>query len=263
MKGRRTDLSRTPCATSRALEIVGDWWSLLIVRDALLGLQRFGEFQKSIGLAKNILSSRLKKLVDDGVLRVEDILRTDPRITMLVNNAGLAAVAPLLASDVDTMSNIVAVNIDALVRLTYAVVPGFVDRKAGTIINVSSAVAIGAEMLNGVYSASKAFVLAFSQSLKNELADKGVRIQVVLPGATATDIWASAGMPVENLPKEIVMATEPMVDAALSGLDQGEFATAPSLPNLGDWDAFDKSRRALAKNLSRSEPADRYGVVRN
>jgi len=86
---------------------------------------------------------------------------------------------------------------------------------------------------------------------------------VVLPGATATDIWASAGMPVENLPKEIVMATEPMVDAALSGLDQGEFATAPSLPNLGDWDAFDKSRRALAKNLSRSEPADRYGVVRN
>jgi len=71
VKGRRTDLSRTPCATSRALEIVGDWWSLLIVRDALLGLQRFGEFQKSIGLAKNILSSRLKKLVDDGVLRVE------------------------------------------------------------------------------------------------------------------------------------------------------------------------------------------------
>jgi len=222
-------------------------------------------------IAKLITEATLRKVetvVADlsdraGVKRVEDILRTDPRITMLVNNAGLAAVAPLLASDVDTMSNIVAVNIDALVRLTYAVVPGFVDRKAGTIINVSSAVAIGAEMLNGVYSASKAFVLAFSQSLKNELADKGVRIQVVLPGATATDIWASAGMPVENLPKEIVMATEPMVDAALSGLDQGEFATAPSLPNLGDWDAFDKSRRALAKNLSRSEPADRYGVVRN
>jgi DNA-binding HxlR family transcriptional regulator len=71
MKGKRTDLSQNSCAASRALEIVGDWWSLLIVRDALVGLQRFGEFQKSIGLAKNILSSRLKKLTDGGVLRIE------------------------------------------------------------------------------------------------------------------------------------------------------------------------------------------------
>lgn len=71
MKGTRTDLSQSPCAASRALEIVGDWWSLLIVRDALVGLNRFGEFQKSIGLAKNILSSRLKKLVDNGVFRLE------------------------------------------------------------------------------------------------------------------------------------------------------------------------------------------------
>lgn len=71
MKGRRTDLGRSPCAASRALEVVGDWWSLLIVRDALLGVERFGEFQKRIGLAKNILSSRLKKLTDGGVLRVE------------------------------------------------------------------------------------------------------------------------------------------------------------------------------------------------
>jgi DNA-binding HxlR family transcriptional regulator len=71
VKGRRTDLSQTSCAASRALEIIGDWWSLLIVRDALVGVQRFNEFQKNIGLAKNILSSRLKKLVDGGVLRVE------------------------------------------------------------------------------------------------------------------------------------------------------------------------------------------------
>lgn len=71
MKGKRLDLSQESCAASRALSVVGDWWSLLIVRDALVGIERFGEFQKSIGLAKNILSARLKKLVDDGVLRIE------------------------------------------------------------------------------------------------------------------------------------------------------------------------------------------------
>ena len=123
---------------------------------------------------------------------------------------------------------------------------------------MSSGVAIGPEILNGVYSASKAFVLAFSQSLKHELADKGVRIQVVVPGVVATDSWANNGMPVENLPKEMVMSADAMVDAALSGFDQGEFATAPSLPDKDQWDAFDQARRALFENLSRSAPAARY-----
>jgi short-subunit dehydrogenase len=60
------------------------------------------------------------------------------------------------------------------------------------------------ELLNGVYGASKSFVVAFSQSLKHELADKGVRVQVVLPGAIATQFWDVAGHPVENLPQQMV-----------------------------------------------------------
>ena len=71
MKGKRTDLGKAGCGIARALQIIGDWWSLLIVRDAFHGRQRFGEFQKSLGLAKNILSSRLKKLVDAGIFRLE------------------------------------------------------------------------------------------------------------------------------------------------------------------------------------------------
>lgn len=190
--------------------------------------------------------------------RVEDILRNDARISLLVNNAGLAAVTPLLQSNVDQMSELVKLNVDALTRLTYAAAPRFVEQGSGTIINIASAVAIGPETLNGVYGASKAFVLALSQSLKHELTDKGVRIQVVLPGATATDIWANAGLPVENLPKEIVMSTDAMVDAAMAGLDQGEFATAPALAELTDWDNFENERKKIAQKLSRSEPARRY-----
>ena len=80
--------------------------------------------------------------------------------------------------------------------------------------------AISPEALNGVYGGSKAFVLAFSQSLNHELAGKGVRIQAVLPGATATEFWDIAGLPIRKLPTEIVMSAEDMVDAALAGLDQ-------------------------------------------
>ncbi|WP_158810932.1 helix-turn-helix domain-containing protein [Beijerinckia sp. L45] len=71
MKGKRTDLGTADCAIARSLQVIGDWWSLLIVRESFLGRQRFGEFQKSLGLAKNILSTRLKKLVQEGILSVE------------------------------------------------------------------------------------------------------------------------------------------------------------------------------------------------
>ena len=65
---KRTSFEGDACPIARALDVIGDWWSLLIIRDALLGRRRFGEFQKSLGLAKNILASRLRMLVDEGIL---------------------------------------------------------------------------------------------------------------------------------------------------------------------------------------------------
>jgi len=68
MKGKRTNLDDAACAIARSLGVIGDWWSLLILRDALAGKRRFGELQKSLGMAKNILSARLQKLVEHGIL---------------------------------------------------------------------------------------------------------------------------------------------------------------------------------------------------
>jgi DNA-binding HxlR family transcriptional regulator len=70
MKGRKTDLAEEKCGIARALSIIGDWWSLMIVREAIRGRQRFGEFQTSLGLARNILSARLKKLVENGIFEM-------------------------------------------------------------------------------------------------------------------------------------------------------------------------------------------------
>ena len=189
--------------------------------------------------------------------QVETLLSSDAGITMLVNNAGVGAVAPLLESDVDEMEAMIELNVTALTRLTYAVVPGFVARGGGTIINISSAVAVGPEILNGVYGGTKAFVLALSLSLHKELADK-VRVQAVLPGATATGFWSAAGGSLDKLPGEMVMRADDLVDAALAGFDQGELVTIPSLPNGADWDAYEAARQKLLPNLSLSLPPARY-----
>jgi DNA-binding HxlR family transcriptional regulator len=66
---KRTSLEKAECPIARSLDAIGDWWSLLIIRDALLGIRRFSEFQKNIGLAKNILTVRLRTLVDQGILK--------------------------------------------------------------------------------------------------------------------------------------------------------------------------------------------------
>jgi short-subunit dehydrogenase len=190
--------------------------------------------------------------------KVETRLREDSSITMLVNNAGVASVAPLLNADIEEMEEMIALNAIAVTRLTYAAAPAFVKRGTGTIINISSTVSISPETLNGVYGATKAYVLAFSHSLQHELADKGVRIQTVLPGATATDLWEIAGLPWQKLPPSIVMSVEDMVDAALVGLDQGELVTIPGLHDGDEWTRFEAARRAISQRFGNSTPAARY-----
>src|ERR1700744_2645252 len=66
---RRTSLKTANCPVARSLDLIGDWWSLLIVRDAFRGLRRFSAFQKSLGLARNILTVRLRGLVADGIMQ--------------------------------------------------------------------------------------------------------------------------------------------------------------------------------------------------
>src|SRR5258707_10982753 len=178
----------------------------------------------------DVLAANLNDKAD--LARVEARLRQDRHITMLVNNAGTAALTPLVDSDVDEMEAMIDLNITALTRLVYAAAPAFVARGAGTIINIASVVGIAPEALNGVYGASKAYVIALSHSLQHELADKGVRIQAVLPGATATDLWADNGFPLQNLPASTLMSPEDMVDAALVGLDRGAPGAIP-----GPYDA--------------------------
>jgi short-subunit dehydrogenase len=197
----------------------------------------------------------------DADLRVvEKVIADTSELTLLVNNAGVGATAPLLQADIAKMTDLIALNVTAPTRLAYQAVPGFVARGKGAVINIASIVAIAPELLNGVYGGSKAFMLALSQSMHHELADKGIKVQAVLPGATATDFWPVAGSAVENLPTDWVMSAEDMVDASLAGFDAGELVTIPSVETAALVDGLEAARRALFPELSKSVPASRYGV---
>jgi uncharacterized protein len=225
--------------------------------------------EKRLGELSAQLAAKYKRKVDivsadltttGDLERIENRLRTDNSITALVNNAGFGATAGLVDSKVDAMEEMIFLNVTALTRLTLAALPGLLKRGQGLIINISSIAAVAPEILNGVYSGSKAYVLSLTQSLNHEVGGKGIQVQAVLPGATATEFWDRAGMPIQHLPGEWVMPAEEMVDAALTGLDQGELVTIPSLPDIGDWQKVDAARIALKPNLSRQHAAARYRI---
>ncbi len=225
-------------------------------QDALTRVAK--SLSSSTGRKISIVRADLEQRND--LLKVEGILRSDPSITMLVNNAGIGAVEPLLMSDVEAMERMIKVNVTALTRLVYAVAPLFVAREEGTIINMASALGIAPEVLNGVYGATKAYVIALTFSLQKELAEKNIRIQAVLPGAVGTPFWDASGGSLDRLPENIVMKPDDTVDAALAGLDMGEVITLPSVPDAADWNAYEAARQKLMPNLSRNIPAPRYRV---
>jgi uncharacterized protein len=193
------------------------------------------------------------------LLKIEKVLRDDSSITLLVNNAGIGSVASVLNSNVDEMEAMIDLNITALTRLSYAVAPVFAAKGSGTIVNISSVVGVAVEMLNGVYSASKSYVLSFGHALQRDLADKGVRIQTVLPAATATEFWDVAGY-AKQKEAATTMTADDLVDAALAGLDQGELVTIPTLHDGDDWTRWEANRRALAPKFSNAKPAPRYNI---
>ena len=232
-------------------------YDLILVARNENRLNALAERLRGTGRTVTVLTADLNDKTS--LLKVENVLKTDASLTLLVNNAGVGAVASILTANPDDMEAMIDLNITALVRLTYAAAPAFTARGRGTIINIASAVGIAAEALNGVYSASKAFVIAFGHSLQKDLADRGVRVQTVAPAATATEFWDVAGYaPQKTSP--VTMSAENLVDAALAGLDAGELVTIPSLHDGDAWTHWEAERRELSKKLSNAQPAPRYGV---
>ncbi|MFJ2684504.1 SDR family NAD(P)-dependent oxidoreductase [Pseudomonas sp. NPDC087342] len=229
---------------------------LLVARDEQRLEAAASKLRAEHGIQVEVLKADLTQ--KDDVLKLEQRLRSDSSISLLLNNAGVAADGLLANADTEQLERLIQLNVTSVTRLASAAAASFAKAGRGTIINIASVVALFPERFNATYSASKAYVLSLTQSLNAELNGTGVQVQAVLPGVTRTEIWERSGIDASGIPAEMIMEAGEMVDAALSGLDQGELITIPSLPDAADWDAFVAARLVLAPNLSKSTAATRY-----
>ena len=206
------------------------------------------------GVAVDVVPADLTGEQD--LARIEQRLRDDSSIGVLVNNAGTSIPRGFLQQQNEDIAKLIALNVTAVTRLAHAAAPGFAKRGEGAIINIASVVGLAPEMGATVYGATKAFVLFLSQGLNVELATKGVYVQAVLPAATRTEIWDHAGVDVDTLSG--VMEVGDLVDAALIGYDRRELVTIPPLPDADQWNTLDTARQAMLPNFAQSLPAERY-----
>lgn len=208
------------------------------------------------GVTIDVLPADLTESAD--LARVEVRLREDARIGLLINNAGAAAAGGFADPDLEVQDRLIRLNVTAVTRLAGAVVPRFLKEGRGAIVNIASVLAVAPEVLPGIYAATKAFVLTFSQSLQTELGPRGLYVQAVLPAATRTEIWARSGRDVDAIPG--MMEVGELVDAALVGFDRREAITIPPLPDAGQWESFAAARLAMLPNFRQEHPAARYRV---
>ncbi|WBO21589.1 SDR family NAD(P)-dependent oxidoreductase [Sphingomonas abietis] len=228
---------------------------VLVARDTARMETLAERLRAETGVAVEILAADLT--ADADTAKVEARLAQGD-IALLINNAGMSLNGGILDNGPAEFARIITLNITAPTRLASAAGKTFVARGAGAIVNIASVLAFAPEMFDGIYSGTKAYVLNLSQSMAAQLADRGVYVQAVLPGATRTEIWERSGKDIDAFPAEMVMAVDDLVDAALVGFDRRETVTIPPLADEGQFTALTAARLAMAPNLSKRDVAPRY-----
>lgn len=229
---------------------------VLVARREELLEQVAGSLRAEFGVKVQTVLADL--VIGADVDKVANLLATEENITLLVNNAGtstLGSLATIKQSEIDAMTGL---NIGALVKLSLAALHRFKEINGGTIINIGSVLGFHTLPISSIYSGTKGFVNNFTRGLQDEVIGTNVKVQLVLPAATATDIWELSGVPLSALDPGTVMETAIMVDAALSGLDQGEAITLPSVEDAQLFADYDAARLKLLAASQNGNPASRY-----
>jgi short-subunit dehydrogenase len=213
-----------------ARRLAADDWDLVLVARRVPELEALaGELKERRGVGAEVLAADLTDPGDLG--RVEQRVRDDAALELLVNNAGFGTTGPFHESDLARQTQMLRLNVEALVRLTHAAVGRMVEHARGEIVNVSSGVGLMPAPFFATYGASKAFVVSFSEAVAEELAGKGVSVQVLCPGFTRTEFQQVSDTDVSNLPDMLWQDAEEVVEASLEGLRKGTLVVVPGLKN--------------------------------
>jgi uncharacterized protein len=154
---------------------------------------------------------------------------------ILVNNAGLSTVGPVHRSDPARELTMIRTDVEAVAHLCSLVLPGMVARGSGAVLNVASTAAFQPLPGQAGYSAAKAFVLAYSQAVRAELAGTGVTVTVLCPGPVDTEFAETAGFgggeAEAALPRFMWVPAAEVAAAAVDGLDKGRSVVIPGAAN--------------------------------
>jgi uncharacterized protein len=152
-------------------------------------------------------------------------------IDLLVNNAGFGSTGRFWELPVAGEAGQIAVNVVALTRLTAAALPGMVARRSGGVLNVASIAAFSPTPGTATYGGTKAFVLSFTQALREELKGTGVKALVLCPGLTKTEFQERAGYTTKGLAGRLWQTAEEVVDSALTALERDAGICTPGFQN--------------------------------
>jgi uncharacterized protein len=168
-------------------------------------------------------------------------------VDVLVNNAGLGTSGEFWTADPALLQRQLDVNVTAIMQLTRAALPAMIDNRAGTIINVSSV----AGLLSGrgsTYSASKAYVVSFTEGLAAGLRGTGVGIHVVCPGYVHTEFHDRAGIDMTSLPSFMWLEVDDVVRETLTDVARGKVLIIPGL----QYKALTTATRMVPRTLARA-----------
>jgi short-subunit dehydrogenase len=189
--------------------------------------KRLEALAKELPVEVEVLRADLAKKAQLATVE-ERLASTESPVDLLVNNAGFGTYGPFVELDADEEDREVQVNCNALVRLCHAAAPGMVQRRRGTIVNVSSLASRAATPRNAVYAATKAFVSHFSDALHEELRRSGVTVTVVEPGFTRTEFQERAGLTEgAGMPDFVWQTADQVADATLAGARKGQAIVVP------------------------------------
>ncbi len=161
---------------------------------------------------------------------MEQISAKGLEIELLVNSAGFGHVGDIETTDADTIRQLLDLNIAALTDLTYAVLPGMLERRHGGVINVSSLAAFQPVAYMAAYAASKSYVLHFSEAIWAEVRDRGVTVLGLCPGVTETPFFETAGIP-KWLEKHSSQSPGKVVKTALKAMEKRKQYVIPGWKN--------------------------------
>lgn len=190
---------------------------VLVARDEQRLTDLADELASTYGVACEVVVADLceREDVDRVCVRLADRARP---VSALVNNAGFGLHRSFVRGSVEDEQRMLDVLVTAVMRLSHAVLPGMVERDSGMLINVSS---VASWITGGTYSAAKAWVTVFSESMAQEVAGTGVRVTAVCPGFVHTEFHARAGIAMESMPEWMWLDVPQVVDQAFRDLAVG------------------------------------------